>query len=217
MSIIIEEKKVIEEEKKVIEEEKKVIEGNIECEKDKKDLELYKNENAKIREEVTRCGESKNLLEETKIKLNDLQNSSSLKRKITSFLFLLISLLYLYKIGIDDEKNINKYRGYVGISLLMFIAVIILDIIHASSNNNLKISVNNISETINNVGIYIACVIIIYTNYSNFRNIPSDFINLIKSGKDNLSKYSLIIIIGFVLLATVLSYFKNFFSFLQKK
>ena len=212
MNTILEEK-VIEE--KVIEE--KVIEEKIECEKDKKDLELYKNENSKIREEITRCNENKNILEETKIKLNDLQNSGSLKRKITSFLFLLISLLYLYKIGNNDEQNINKYRGYVGLSLLMFIAVIILDIIHASSDNNLKISVNNISETINNVGIYIACVIIIYTNYSNFRNIPSDFINLIKSGKDNLSKYSLLIIIGFVILATVLSYFKNFFSFLQKK
>ena len=201
-------------EEKVIE---KVIEEKIECEKDKKDLELYKNENSKIREEITRCNESKNILEETKTKLNDLQNSGSLKRKITSLLFLLVSLLYLYKIGNYDEKNINKYRGYVGLSLLMFIAVIILDIIHASSNNNLKISVNNISETINNVGIYIACVIIIYTNYSNFKNIPLDFINLIKSGKDNLSKYSLIIIIGFVILATILSYFKNFFSFLQKK
>jgi hypothetical protein len=212
MNTILEEK-VIEE--KVIEE--KVIEEKIECEKDKKDLELYKNENSKIREEITRCNENKNILEETKIKLNDLQNSGSLKRKITSFLFLLISLLYLYKIGNNDEQNINKYIGYVGLSLLMFIAVIILDIIHASSDNNLKISVNNISETINNVGIYIACVIIIYTNYSNFRNIPSDFINLIKSGKDNLSKYSLLIIIGFVILATVLSYFKNFFSFLQKK
>ena len=203
-------------EEKIIE-ERKVIEEKIECEKDKKDLELYKNENSKIREEVTRCDESKNILEETKTKLNDLQNSGSLKRKITSFLFLLVSLLYLYKIGNDDEKNINKYRGYVGLSLLMFIVVIILDIIHVSADNNLKISVNNISETINNIGIYIACVIIIYTNYSNFKNIPSDFINLIKSGKDNVSKYSLIIIIGFVILATVLSYFKNFFSFLQKK
>jgi len=216
MNTISEEKKLEEKklEEKVIE---KVVEEKIECEKDKKDLELYKNENSKIREEITRCNESKNILEETKTKLNDLQNSGSLKRKITSFLFLLVSLLYLYKIGSYDEKNINKYRGYVGLSLLMFIAVIILDIIHASSNNNLKISVNNISETINNVGIYIACVIIIYTNYSNFKNIPSDFINLIKSGKDNLSKYSLIIIIGFVILATILSYFKNFFSFLQKK
>ena len=213
MNTISEEKVIIEE--KVIEEI--VIKEKIECEKDKKDLELYKNENAKIREEITRCNESKNILEETKIKLNDLQNSGSLKRKITSFLFLLVSLLYLYKVGSYDEQNINKYRGYVGLSLLMFIAVIILDIIHASADNNLKISVNNISETINNVGIYIACVIIIYTNYSNFRNIPSDFINLIKSGKDNLSKYSLIIIIGFVILTTVLSYFKNFFSFLQKK
>jgi hypothetical protein len=162
-------------EEKIIE-ERKVIEEKIECEKDKKDLELYKNENSKIREEVTRCDESKNILEETKTKLNDLQNSGSLKRKITSFLFLLVSLLYLYKIGNDDEKNINKYRGYVGLSLLMFIVVIILDIIHVSADNNLKISVNNISETINNIGIYIACVIIIYTNYSNFRNIANEIL-----------------------------------------
>ena len=206
MSIIMEEKVL---------EEKKTQEKTIECEKDKKDLELYKNENSKIREEVTRCNYKINILEETKIKLDDLQDNNNFKRKITSFLFLLVSLLYLYKVSNNDSNNINKYRGFVGISLLMFSAVIILDIIHAISDNNLKIIINNISETINSIGLYLACTIIIYTNYSDFKNIPLDFITLIKSDKDNLSKYSLIVIIGFIILATILSYFKNFFSSLK--
>ena len=180
--------------------QEKVLEDKkMECDKDNKDLELYKNENSKIREEVTRCNYKINIF----------------KRKITSFLFLLVSLLYLYKISNNDSNNINKFRGFVGISLLMFSAVIILDIIHASSDNNLKITINNISETINSIGLYLACTIIIYTNYSDFKNIPLDFITLIKSDKDNLSKYSLIIVIGFIILTTILSYFKNFFSFLK--
>ena len=211
MSIIVEEK-VLEEKKT---QEKVLEEKTIECDKDKKDLELYKNENSKIREEVTRCNDNVNILEETKFKLDDLQNNTNLKRKITSFLFLLVSLLYLYKVSNNDMNNINKYRGFVGISLLMFVAIIVLDIIHASSDNNLKITINSISETINNIGLYLACIIIIYTNYSDFKNIPLDFINLIKSDKDNLSKYSLIVIIGFIILATILSYFKNFFSSLK--
>ena len=211
MSIIMEEK-VLEEKKT---QEKVLEEKKMECDKDKKDLELYKNENSKIREEVTRCNDNVNILEETKFKLDDLQNNTNLKRKITSFLFLLVSLLYLYKVSNNDMNNINKYRGFVGISLLMFIAIIALDIIHASSDNNLKITINSISETINNIGLYLACIIIIYTNYSDFKNIPLDFINLIKSDKDNLSKYSLIVIIGFIILATILSYFKNFFSSLK--
>ena len=196
--------------------QEKVLEDKkMECDKDNKDLELYKNENSKIREEVTRCNYKINILEETKIKLDDLQDNNNFKRKITSFLFLLVSLLYLYKISNNDSNNINKFRGFVGISLLMFSAVIILDIIHASSDNNLKITINNISETINSIGLYLACTIIIYTNYSDFKNIPLDFITLIKSDKDNLSKYSLIIVIGFIILTTKLSYFKNFFSFLK--
>lgn len=205
-------------EEKVLEEktqEKVLEEKTIECEKDKKDLELYKNENSKIREEINRCGETVNILEDTKIKLNDLQDNNNFKRKITSFLFLLVSLLYLYKVSNNDSNNINKYRGFVGISLLMFSAVIILDIIHAISDNNLKIIINNISETINSIGLYLACTIIIYTNYSDFKNIPLDFMTLIKSDKDNLSKYSLIIVIGFIILTTILSYFKNFFSLLK--
>lgn len=206
------EEKVLEEKKT---QEKVLEEKKMECDKDKKDLELYKNENSKIREEVTRCNDNVNILEETKFKLDDLQNNTNLKRKITSFLFLLVSLLYLYKVSNNDMNNINKYRGFVGISLLMFIAIIVLDIIHASSDNNLKITINSISETINNIGLYLACIIIIYTNYSDFKNIPLDFINLIKSDKDNLSKYSLIVIIGFIILATILSYFKNFFSSLK--
>ena len=206
------EEKVLEEKKT---QEKVLEEKKMECDKDKKDLELYKNENYKIREEVTRCNDNVNILEETKFKLDDLQNNTNLKRKITSFLFLLVSLLYLYKVSNNDMNNINKYRGFVGISLLMFIAIIVLDIIHASSDNNLKITINSISETINNIGLYLACIIIIYTNYSDFKNIPLDFINLIKSDKDNLSKYSLIVIIGFIILATILSYFKNFFSSLK--
>ena len=211
MSIIMEEK-VLEEKKT---QEKVLEEKKMECDKDKKDLELYKNENSKIREEVTRCNDNVNILEETKFKLDDLQNNTNLKRKITSFLFLLVSLLYLYKVSNNDMNNINKYRGFVGISLLMFIAIIVLDIIHASSDNNLKITINSISETINNIGLYLACIIIIYTNYSDFKNIPLDFMTLIKSDKDNLSKYSLIVIIGFIILATILSYFKNFFSSLK--
>ena len=211
MNIIMEEKVL--EEKKI--QEKVLEEKKMECDKDKKDLELYKNENSKIREEINRCGENVNILEDTKIKLNDLQNNNNLKRKITSFLFLLVSLLYLYKISNTDSNNINKYRGFVGISLLMFSAVIILDIIHSSSDNNLKITINNISETINSIGLYLACTIIIYTNYSDFKNIPLDFMTLIKSNKDNLSKYSLIVIIGFIIVATILSYFKNFFSSLK--
>ena len=146
-------------EEKVLEEKKtqeKTQEKTIECDKDKKDLELYKNENSKIREEVTRCNENVNILEDTKITLNDLQNNTNLKRKITSFLFLLVSLLYLYKVSNNDIININKYRGFVGISLLMFVAIIVLDIIHASSDNNFKITINSISETINNIGLYIA-------------------------------------------------------------
>lgn len=210
MSIIMEEK-VLEEKTQ----EKVLEEKTIECEKDKKDLELYKNENSKIREEINRCGETVNILEDTKIKLNDLQDNNNFKRKITSFLFLLVSLLYLYKVSNNDSNNINKYRGFVGISLLMFSAVIILDIIHAISDNNLKIIINNISETINSIGLYLACTIIIYTNYSDFKNIPLDFMTLIKSDKDNLSKYSLIIVIGFIILTTILSYFKNFFSLLK--
>lgn len=206
------EEKVLEE-KKI--QEKVLEEKTIECDKDKKDLELYKNENSKIREEVTRCNDNVNILEETKFKLDDLQNNTNLKRKITSFLFLLVSLLYLYKVSNNDMNNINKYRGFVGISLLMFIAIIVLDIIHASSDNNFKITINSISETINNIGLYLACIIIIYTNYSDFKNIPLDFMTLIKSDKDNLSKYSLIVIIGFIILATILSYFKNFFSSLK--
>jgi hypothetical protein len=66
--------------------EEKVIYEVTQCEKDKKDLELYKNENAKIREEINRCGESVNTLDETKIKLNNLQDNNNSKRKITSFL-----------------------------------------------------------------------------------------------------------------------------------
>ena len=211
MSIIMEEKVL--EEKKI--QEKVLEEKKIQCDKDNKDLELYKNENSKIREEINRCNENVNILEDTKITLNDLQNNTNLKRKITSFLFLLVSLLYLYKVSNNDSNNINKYRGFVGISLLMFIAIIVLDIIHASSDNNLKITINSISETINSIGLYLACTIIIYTNYSDFKNIPLDFMSLIKSDKDNLSKYSLIVIIGFIILATILSYFKNFFSSLK--
>ena len=206
------EEKVLEEKKT---QEKVLEEKKMECDKDKKDLELYKNENSKIREEINRCGETVNILEDTKIKLNDLQDNNNFKRKITSFLFLLVSLLYLYKVSNNDSNNINKYRGFVGISLLMFSAVIILDIIHAISDNNLKIIINNISETINSIGLYLACTIIIYTNYSDFKNIPLDFMTLIKSDKDNLSKYSLIIVIGFIILTTILSYFKNFFSSLK--
>ena len=96
-------------------EEKVLEEKKMEWDKDKKDLELYKNENSKIREEVTRCNDNVNILEETKFKLDDLQNNTNLKRKITSFLFLLVSLLYLYKVSNNDIININKYRGFVGI------------------------------------------------------------------------------------------------------
>lgn len=205
-------------EKEIKEELSKEDLRRIECDKMEKDLELYKSENAKIRNLNVKGEEISLELEATKKNVISLEEDNNMKRKISSFLFLLVSLLYLYKISLTDSSNLTKYRGYVGISLLMFASVMVLDIMNSSSNDiNTKKNYGKISSIINMVGMYLACVVIIYTNFKDFKNIPKDFMSFATKSGNKLSKYSTIIIIGFIIIATMFSYFKTFFTSIFKK